>query len=161
MIPKVVARSLPEAHQSLIRDGSRLAVVSIGEPGSDPPMGFQPMNPLHLRLEFHDVWEPVVADANIVLPAMEHIEALLERAPILRTAPTVYCHCMAGISRSTAVAFILRCLWMGPGKEVEALDAVVEDRPIASPNPVLVRLGDRALERDGAMVAALERLSQT
>jgi predicted protein tyrosine phosphatase len=160
MIPKIVARSLPEAHSDLIQKAHRLAVVSIGEPGTDPPPGFQPMNPMHVRLEFHDVWEPV-ADDGIVFPAIEHVETLLDAAPVLRTAPTVYCHCMAGISRSTAAAYTLRCLWMGPGKEMEALDAVLEDRPIAEPNPILVRLADEALGRDGAMVRALEALSQT
>lgn len=157
MIPRIVARSLPEAHDSLIRNGPRLAVVSIGEPGTDPPPGFQPMNPMHLRLEFHDIWEPTEID-GMVLPAMEHVESLLDAAPVLRTAPTVFCHCMAGVSRSTAAAFTLRCLWMGPGKEQEALEAVVEDRPIAAPNPIFVRLADEALERSGAMVAALNEL---
>lgn len=156
MVPRIVARSLPEAHDTLIRGAGGIAVVSIGEPGTDPPEGFQPLNPLHLRLEFHDVWGPV-DDDEIVAPAMQHVEALLDAAPILRTAPTVYCHCMAGISRSTAVAFILRCLWMGPGNEAEALAAVLEDRPIAEPNPVLVRLGDRALERGGAMIEVVNQ----
>lgn len=156
LLPEIVARSLPEANDEIVRLDARCAVVSIGEPGTPTPYGFQPMNPLHLRLEFHDIVTDGFIDADIVPPDREHVVTLLDRARILRTARLVYCHCNAGISRSTAVAYILRCLWMGPGCETEALDAVMSDRPIADPNRILVRHADELMERGGAMLAALQ-----
>ena len=50
---------------------------------------------------------------------------------ILRTGSLVCCHCNAGIGRSTAVAYVLPCPWLGPGLEAEAL-RLVEDRVIAA-----------------------------
>lgn len=163
LLPEIRARSLPEANDDIIRLGHRAAVVSIGEPGSPTPYGFKDMSPLHLRLEFHDIVEPVIVDTGSMLaslrtfqpPSETDVQRLLDHAPILRTAELVYCHCNAGISRSTAVAYVLRCLWLGPGKESEALAAVFEDRPIADPNRLLVTHADRLMGRGGAMVAAL------
>lgn len=68
----------------------------------------------------------------------------------------VYCHCNAGISRSTAVAYILRCIWQGPGGEEECLEAVIDDRPEAEPNKLLVQYADELLRRKGRMLAALK-----
>lgn len=153
--PAVVARSLPEANDELHTLGPRTAVVSIAEPGAPTPYGFKPHNPLHLRLEFHDVTEAIFDEPGIVPPGAGHVRLLLERARILRTAQLVYCHCNAGISRSTAAAFILHCLWLGPGREADALRMVLADRPQASPNRTLVALADDLMERGGAMVEVL------
>jgi predicted protein tyrosine phosphatase len=83
---------------------------------------------------------------------------LRRRAESLRQAGLVYCHCNAGISRSTAVAFILRCVWCGPGCEAECLQAVIDDRPNARPNELLVGYADDQLGRDGRMLAAVDQL---
>ena len=154
VLPRIVARSLPEANDDIARLGPRTAIVSIGEPGTPTPYGFQPHNPLHVRLQMHDI----VADdlfEGLTPPSRAHVQALLRAATILRTAELVYCHCNAGISRSTAVAYILRCAWTAPGEEAAAWEAVQEDRPQADPNPLLVRYGDELLDRAGAMVAAI------
>lgn len=157
--PRIVARSLPEANQDLHTLGSDTAVVSIGEPKTDPPYGFDADHPLHHRLEFHDVLDPEleeVAGHAIQPPTRAHIRRLLERAKVLRTANLVYCHCNAGISRAPAAAYILRCNWSEPGDEPEQLDAVLEDRPQASPNRLMVQYADERLEREGALLDALD-----
>lgn len=153
-LPEIRARSLPEANDEIVQLSPRSAVVSIGEPDAALPYGFKTMSPLHLRLEFHDVIDTGGFDARIVPPSEEHVATLLKHAPILRTADVVYCHCNAGISRSTAVAFILRTLWMGPGSEEEALRLTLEDRPNAEPNPILLRYADMLLDRNGALIRA-------
>lgn len=152
--PPILARSLPEANLEVAALGPAHAVVSIGEPGGPLPYGFDPRSPFNLRLEFHDIVEPC---EGFTPPGLEHIEALLRAALVMRTARQVYCHCMAGISRSTAVAYILRCHWGGPGCEREALEAVFIDRPQAAPNPRLVELADVYMERQGAMIEALRQ----
>lgn len=47
----------------------------------------------------------------------------------------VFLHCQAGVSRSTACAYILMCLERGEGNERDALDHLMKIRPIAHPNP--------------------------
>lgn len=158
--PKIVARSLPEANMEVIRLGPNTAVVSIGEPEGPLPYGFEPDNPLHLRLEFHDVLEPdpsVYTDASnpIRPPQRSDVERLIRHAEALRQAGLVYCHCNAGISRSTAAAFVLRCIWRGPGCEEVCLQAVFDDRPQAEPNELIVRYADDLLGRGGKMIEAL------
>lgn len=156
MVPEVRARSLPEANLELAEFGGRWAVVSIGEPGGEPPLGFNERNPLHLRLEFHDIVEPLELDGKVfVPPGLDHVRTLVAFAPLARTARVVYCHCVAGISRSTAVAYILRAIWGGPGSEADALIDVYEDRPQAWPNERLVELADEVLGWDGALGIAL------
>lgn len=158
--PRIVARSLPEANQDVIELGAGHGVVSIGEPGTDPAYGFEESNPFHIRLEFHDVVDPQMsqlAGIEVRPPKPEDVEHLVEKANLLRTAQMVYCHCNAGVSRSTAAAYILRCKWLGQGSEYEAFTAVLEDRPRAIPNPLMVRYADDILDRDGAMIDALEQ----
>lgn len=155
--PRIVCRAFYEADLELPTLGARCAVVSIGEPDTPTPTGFQPKNPLHLRLEFHDVIEDDQALAAGMRGASRaDVEALIARAKMLRAARLVYCHCAAGISRSTAVAYILRCLWSKPGDEAQSLADVVEERPGAKPNERLVRLADEVMGRGGEMVRALE-----
>ncbi|QDG53591.1 hypothetical protein FIV42_23455 [Persicimonas caeni] len=158
--PKIMARSLPEANMEVIRLGPNTAVVSIGSPDGPLPYGFEEDNPLHLRLEFHDVLNPDPGayddtDAEIRPPKREDVELIRRHAESLRQAGVVYCHCNAGISRSTAVAYILRCIWRGPGCEEECLQAVFDDRPEAEPNELLVRYADEMLRRGGRMLTAL------
>ncbi len=154
-LPKVVARSLPEANDDLLDISPRTAVVSIGSPGSDPPYGFRPHNPLHVRLEFHDIWEADAVDPQGRPPSLDDVRKLLAAALVLRTAELVYIHCNAGISRSTAAAYILWCHWLGPGEEAEAMRRVLEDRPTAVPNPLLVRYADAQMNRGGEMLRHL------
>lgn len=157
MLPDVRSRSFPEANNDLPEFAGRWAVVSIGEPGAEPPIGFNPRNPLHLRLEFHDIVEPLTVDGReFQAPNLNHIEKLLDFAKMARGARVVYCHCVAGISRSTAAAYILRTFWGGPGSEADALISVYEDRPRAWPNERMVELADELLDREGALSRVLQ-----
>jgi predicted protein tyrosine phosphatase len=156
MLPDVRARSFPEANIDLPGNAGGWAVVSIGEPGTDPPLGFNSLNPLHLRLEFHDIVEPLtLGNRTFQTPKLEHVEMLVDFARMARGARLVYCHCVAGISRSTAAAYILRTFWSGPGSEADCLIDVYADRPQAWPNERMVELADEVLDRGGALSAAL------
>ena len=159
--PHVVARSLPEANQAIARLSERAGVVSIGEPDSEHPYGFDPEHPLHFRFEFHDVLDPEgetgLGGLSVRPPSYDDVERLIEDvAPQLYEADFVYCHCNAGVSRSTATAFILRCRWLGPGWEEHALAEVIEDRQQALPNQLMVRYADEHLGRSGEMIEVVE-----
>ncbi len=109
----------------------------------------------HLQLALDDVSDPRAADFP---PGREHIDRLIAfsrdwdmRAPLL-------IHCWAGISRSMASAFTVLCDRLGPEREIEIALAMRRRAPHASPNALLVRHADAALERGGRMVAALEQM---
>lgn len=158
--PPIVARSLPEANQSIIRLSSTAAVISIGEPDSEHPYGFDTSRELHFRFEFHDVINEGQTHRHggieVTPPRPRDVERVLEISPTIRESATfVFVHCNAGVSRSTATAFILRCAWLGEGYEEAAMRAVVEDREQALPNKLMVRYADDILGRGGAMVEVI------
>ena len=68
-------------------------------------------------------------------------------------------HCWAGVSRSMAAAFILLCDGWARS-EHEIAQEMRARAPHASPNPLLVRLADQALAREGRMVGAVHGIGR-
>jgi len=65
---------------------------------------------------------------------------------------TLLIHCSAGVSRSTAAGYAILCDWLGPGREAEAVQAVLAVRPVAQPNRLMVAYADDILARQGRMI---------
>jgi predicted protein tyrosine phosphatase len=99
---------------------------------------------------------------DAILATATDIRRLVSFASVIREAgATTLIHCEAGVSRSTAAAFIVFAAVLGPGQERAALDATLAVAPDARPNRWMVRLADVELQRDGRLLAALdERFSQ-
>ncbi|MGH9971787.1 MAG: hypothetical protein ACREBG_28885 [Pyrinomonadaceae bacterium] len=123
-------------------------LVSIGDPYDELPAGYDNVS-RKLRL--------IVADVVSELGATEDdICQIIRLAESLRSASgLVLIHCEAGVSRSTAAALIMYTCWFGPGREREAMERVMKQRPIAIPNPRMVELADRQLDRGGRLVSVL------
>jgi predicted protein tyrosine phosphatase len=68
--------------------------------------------------------------------------------------PVTNVHCYMGTSRSPAVALILMCSRSGPGKEDDAARSLFEQNSRFKPNEHVLKLGDRILGRDGAILQA-------
>lgn len=101
-----------------------------------------------LWLKFDDLNEKKHA-----CPKREHVEKIVEFGRKIRdTEGTVLIHCEAGISRSTAAAFVILCDLLGPGKEEEAMQQVANNRPMLHPNKIICEYGDRILNRNGRMI---------
>ena len=110
----------------------------------------------HLRLSVHDIIEPVEGS---VAPAESHIAEMLTFAKSWdRTAPLLV-HCWAGISRSTAAAYIVLCDLHGPGHEDTIARGLRFHAPHAQPNRLMVRHADALLGREGRMISAVEAMS--
>ena len=109
----------------------------------------------HLHVGVDDIAEPM--DGHIH-PADEHIVRLIDFVRKWeRTTPMVV-HCFAGISRSTAAAFIAACALRPERDESSIAQAIRTSSATASPNRLLVALADRHLGREGRMVEAVERI---
>ena len=67
-------------------------------------------------------------------------------------------HCWAGVSRSMAAAFTILCDRAKTGAEHDIAQEMRARAPHASPNRLLVRLADHALNRGGRMVSAVEAM---
>jgi predicted protein tyrosine phosphatase len=72
----------------------------------------------------------------------------------------VVIHCWAGISRSTAAAFIALCALNPAVPERLIAGQLREASPTAFPNRLMIRLGDAALDRAGRMVEAVESIGR-
>jgi predicted protein tyrosine phosphatase len=152
-VPKltIVVASRPEAGDILVSPTSCAEItclVSIGDPHDELPAGYDNV-PRKVRL--------LVADVVTELGATEEdIRRIIGLAEGLRAdTGRVLIHCEAGVSRSSAAALIMYAYWLGPGREQEAMERVLSQRPAAIPNRRMVELADRLLGRAGHLVEAL------
>jgi predicted protein tyrosine phosphatase len=111
----------------------------------------------HLLLRLDDISVPL---DGYMMPAEEHIAELLTFVRSWdRTAPLVI-HCYAGVSRSTAGAFVSACALNPRRAEAEIAQDIRRLSPTATPNARIVALADQMLGRDGRMVAAIEAIGR-
>jgi predicted protein tyrosine phosphatase len=106
----------------------------------------------HLILGLDDITAPMDGYTH---PAEEHVNDLIRFVQRWdRNAPLVI-HCYAGISRSTAGAFISACALNPRRNESAIARAIRKSSATAMPNILLVSHADRILRRDGRMVEAV------
>lgn len=111
----------------------------------------------HLFIGMSDIVAPM--DGHI-LPGEEHVERFLRFVRDWdRAAPIVF-HCWAGISRSTAAAYIAACALRPVRDEAEIALALRAASPSATPNARLVAIADQILRRGGRMTQAIERIGR-
>jgi predicted protein tyrosine phosphatase len=109
----------------------------------------------HLVLAVDDITVP--ADGYTV-PGDEHVLRLIRFVGQWdRTAPMVV-HCYAGISRSTAGAFVAACALNPARDEQQIAWDIRRASRTAQPNAAIVSIADRLLKRDGRMVRAIETI---
>ena len=121
----------------------------------ETPEGIDPDR--HLRLSVNDVSESWAAEMP---PAPHHVERLIQFGRGWSADAPMLVHCWAGISRSTAAAFIVLCDRYGPGSEKRIAQQLRAAAPHAFPNPLLVKLADEALGRRGRMIAAVREIGR-
>lgn len=90
-----------------------------------------------------------------VMPAEAHVRAILDFVRAWPREKPLVIHCYAGISRSTAAAYIAACALNPHRDEGETAALLRRSSPSATPNRLFVEIADRLLGRDGRMVAAI------
>jgi len=111
----------------------------------------------HLILGMDDINGPI---EGYVAPADEHVAKLIEFVRGWSRAAPLVMHCYAGISRSTAAAYVAACTLNPARDELAIARELRRASPTATPNLRLVALADRALGRDGRMSAAIEHIGR-
>jgi predicted protein tyrosine phosphatase len=140
---------------ALARDKKPSRVVSLLDPASRFPLLDGYGQDRHLCVEVHDINdEEEGMDACCDLRMRRILDFVGDwdrQAPIL-------IHCYAGISRSSATAFITACAH-NPDADEEAIAlALRAASPSAWPNKRFVALADAALGRGGRMNRAIEAI---
>ena len=119
------------------------------------PAAIAPEN--HLYLKMNDIAE---MRAGLVAPGRAHVEALLAFARRWDRARPLAVNCFAGISRSTAAAYIVAAALAPRRDEAELAWTLRLAAPSATPNPLLVRHADALLGREGRMIAAIPAIGR-
>ena len=109
----------------------------------------------HLILGMDDISMPMDGYTH---PAEDHVHDLITFVQRWERRAPVVMQCYAGISRSTAGAFITACALNPARDEAKIARAIRDSSRTAAPNILLVGHADRILGRKGRMVAAVEAL---
>ncbi|RDI55078.1 tyrosine phosphatase family protein [Microvirga subterranea] len=155
-MPTLHVCPLSRLHDTVATTGASHVVTLMGVGAKvERPAAVAPER--HLVIGMSDIVEPL--DGH-TLPVGEHVEALLAFVRAWgRESPLLF-HCWAGISRSTAAAYISACALVPERSEAAIARALREASPSATPNARLVALADDILGREGRMVEAIRAIGR-
>ncbi len=145
--------SLADVPQLASEVGPSHVISLLGDdPFPDTPASVVPDG--HLKLSFHDIDEP---QEGLIAPDMAHLEQLIEFSRRWEEAGPLIVHCFAGVSRSTAAALTVLCLY-NQGREEEAARLLRARGPHAFPNRRMIAFADDLLGCGGRLLEAVDAL---
>ena len=109
----------------------------------------------HLWLQMDDIADEI---DGMIAPSEKHVDQLVTFLDRWDRAQPMVVHCFAGISRSTAAAFIAACALSPERDEDEIAARLRAASATATPNSRLVALADAYLGRQGRMTRAVDRI---
>ena len=146
--------SLARLHSTVDKTGARHIVTLLRQTDRvQRPSHIAETN--HLVLAVDDIAMPM---EGYTVPATEHVQRLIDFVGTWDRAAPMVVHCYAGISRSTAAAYVTACA-LNPNRDEQqiAWDIRRASRT-AQPNAAIVSIADSLLKRDGRMVRAVETI---
>jgi predicted protein tyrosine phosphatase len=150
----IIVCPLSQIHE-VIRQRRPSHMITLLDPVQliDTPEGLR--SERHLRLGVYDICEPY---EHMTPPEEEHVLQILQFGRGWDGQAPMLVHCFAGISRSTATAFMLACERNPKTPEHDIARRLRTAAPHALPNRRLVWLADYVLGREGRMVEAVEAM---
>ena len=155
-MPHIVVSSLSRLAESATRFGARdmITLINIGTP---VPRPVEIVEERHLFLGFNDIVEPT---EGMTHPIADHVSDLIAFGRRWDREAPLLIHCYAGISRSTAGAYITALALNPELDEVHLAQVLRRNAPSATPNSRLVALADDMLGRQGRMVDAIKAIGR-
>ncbi|MDP3749348.1 MAG: hypothetical protein Q8Q88_20110 [Phenylobacterium sp.] len=141
-VPAIIAARRPSHMITLLDPASMI----------ETPAGFADR---HLKLGVNDIAEPM---EGMVLPHAGLVADLLAFGRTWDESAPMIIHCWAGISRSSASAFVLACERNPDASEKAIALAMRKVARHAYPNRRIVALADDMLSRKGRMIDAVEAM---
>ncbi len=155
-MPRLHVCSLALIGDTVARTGAG-SLVTLLSPGTAVMRPATILPARHLYIAISDIVAPIPGQ---VLPERKHLDDLIRFVEGWDRAEPMVIHCFAGVSRSTAAAFIAACALNPRRDEFEVARAIRAASPTATPNARLVALADQALERGGRMTAAIVEIGR-
>jgi predicted protein tyrosine phosphatase len=109
----------------------------------------------HLRIDVDDINQPI---DGLIAPDIDCVTRLLDFSRTWDASGPMVVHCFAGISRSTASAFVIACDRNPDVAERQIALTLRRAAPHALPNRRIVALADDILNRRGRMVEAIDAI---
>ena len=135
---------------------SRYRLVTLMSPSHPDESWRRHARGAHLHLAFNDIVAPRV---GLIAPDEAMISTLIAFGRDASETMPLLIHCWAGISRSSAAAYILACV-RNEGHERAIAEDLRHRAPFATPNLLMVSLGDALLSREGRMTAAVAAIGR-
>lgn len=155
-MPTLHVSSLSRLHETVASTGASHVVTLINE----RTVVQRPASILadrHLFIGVSDIVEPLEGH---ITPAHDHVARLMTFMRGWDRASPIVIHCWAGISRSTAAAYISVCMLNPERDEREVAFALRAASPSATPNARLVAIADEIMGRDGRMSRAVSAIGR-
>lgn len=155
---KIMLYVCPLNHvKQIVRQYSITHLITLVSTKDDIPFVQEIDTDRHLKFCFNDINE---AHIYLKLPQISHVERLIRFIGDWEKSSPMLIHCWAGISRSTAAAFIAVCMHNPEIDETEIALALRKASPTAMPNKRIIGYGDELLGRKGRMIKAVEKIGQ-
>ena len=155
-MPRLHVCSLALIGETVAATGAR-SLVTLLSPGTPVarPEAIAPER--HIYIAVSDIIAPAPGQT---LADHAHLGDLLAFVRAWDRAEPMVIHCFAGVSRSTAAAFIVASALKPERDEFDIARALRAASPTATPNARLIALADAALDRHGRMSAAIEEIGR-
>ncbi len=146
--------SLARLHSTVDKTGARHIVTLLRQTDRvQRPNHIAEKN--HLVLAVDDISQPM---DGYTVPATEHVQRLIDFVGTWNRAAPMVVHCYAGISRSTAAAYVAACA-LNPNRDEQQIAWDIRRAShTAQPNAAIIAVADQLLKRDGRMVRAVETI---
>jgi predicted protein tyrosine phosphatase len=155
-MPRLHVCSLNLIDAEVARTGAR-SLVTLLSPGTPVARPSDIDEARHLNIAMSDILDHLPGQ---VRPEAHHLDAFVDFVDRWDRREPMLIHCYAGVSRSTASAYIAVCRLSPHRDEHEVARALRAASPTATPNLRFVALADERLGRGGRMVAAIEAIGR-
>ncbi|WP_406872069.1 tyrosine phosphatase family protein [Aminobacter sp. P9b] len=147
---------LSRIEETVVRVGAErlISLLSAGTEMSRPAV-IRAEN--HLLMNMHDI---AAEQDGMTMPGEVHVRRLLDFARAWDRSRPLAINCWAGVSRSTASAYIIAAALDPSRDEAELADLLRKLSPTATPNPRLIAVADQILDRNGRMVTAIAAIGR-
>jgi predicted protein tyrosine phosphatase len=155
-MPRLHVCSLARIEAEVARTGAR-SLVTLLSPGTPIVRPADIAHDRHLNIAMSDILDALPGQ---VRPERHHLDAFCDFVEGWDRREPMLIHCYAGVSRSTASAYIAVCQLSPHRDEHEIAQTLRAASPTATPNLRFVALADERLGRNGRMVSAIEAIGR-